>query len=74
MFKTRKNVIFAVGDKVTYIYRASGFDSEKGIIKEIIDNNFCFIVFNCGNDWDNYKEYTGEHCHLKSLRKGWEIT
>ena len=32
-------------------------DKEKGKIKSW-NSSFIFVVYNCDNDWDNYKNYT----------------
>jgi len=29
---------------------------------------FVFVVFNCDDDWDNYREYTGAACHPDDIR------
>ena len=58
-----------VGDKVTYI-APSG--KEKGIVKSICDQEYVFVVYNCGGDWDNYAEYTGARTNKDNLVLGWD--
>lgn len=53
-----------VGDKVLYLNR------DKGIIKQI-DQSKVWVVFNCGNDWDNYQNYTAALCNIRDLSSGW---
>lgn len=54
------------GDKVLYN------KIEKGIIKTIDGNNI-FVVFNCGEDWSNYRNYTAQNTPVNSLSKGWSV-
>ena len=58
---------FYVGDKVVYIP-----DNTEGIVKAITRENFCFVVFNCNNDWDNYQQYTAQNCKINDLRIRYE--
>ena len=39
---------------------------EKGIIKTIRDH-IIFIVYQCGGNWDNYKDYTACATHIEDL-------
>ena len=64
-----EKVVFAIGDKVTYTDKFS--KTTKGIVKAL-DSNKVFVVFNCGEDWDNYQEYTSEACKTSDLKLGWE--
>lgn len=57
-----------VGKKVTYI---TPFKRENGIIKSISDQDHVFVVYNCGNDWTNYKDYTGSRTRTRDLVFGW---
>ncbi len=59
-----------VGDKVTYI---TSFEKEKGIVKSIRDQEYVFVVYKCGGDWDNYAEYTGARTNKDNLVLGWEV-
>lgn len=62
---------FKVGDKVTYV-PGNGI-SEKGIIKEIVEesDNLVRVVYNCDNDWSNYKNYTSSLTDVRDLVSGW---
>ena len=64
-----------VGDKV--YYQPSHYPKnqwENGIIKEIPDHTFdsVRVVYNCGGDWNNYKEYTSALTNLRDLHLGWK--
>jgi hypothetical protein len=61
---------FYPGSKVAHV--SPNGDIENGIIKEICDDpKFMFVVFNCNDDWDNYKDYTGQRCSIYNLVRGW---
>lgn len=47
---------------------------ENGIVKEIRESNpdAVFVVYNCGGEWDSYKEYTSALTNLRDLNLGWE--
>ena len=55
------------GDKVNYTPT-----NENGIVKLIAHDNACFVVFHCNDDWEDYENYTGQHCRNKDLIKGWQ--
>lgn len=60
---------FKIGDKVTYI---SKYKKEQGIVKSISElDDFVFVVYNCGGDWDNYQNYTGASTSINDLVVGW---
>ena len=72
-----------VGDKV--YYQPSHFsktDWENGMVKEIPDfttdktasvgYNCIRVVYNCGGDWKNFKNYTGALTNLRDLKLGWK--
>jgi hypothetical protein len=42
------------------MYR-DGDVSKLGLIKRWNDS-FIFVVFNAGDNWDNFKDYTGQAC------------
>jgi len=45
---------------------------ENGIVKSLSeDESAAFVVYNCGGDWDNYKNYTAAHTDMKRLTYGW---
>ena len=56
------------GDKVIYIPTG-----QKGMVKSVphCGASHCFVVFNCGNDWQNYANYTGVNTPKDQLKKGW---
>lgn len=53
-----------VGDKVNY-------DSENGIVK-FTDNEYSWVVFKCGGNWDRYFDYTASRCNNSKLLIGWK--
>jgi hypothetical protein len=60
--------LFKEGDYVLY---ATKHKTEKGRVKSSNDH-YVFVVFHCGEEWDNYKDYTGAACkpeHLVQLSK-----
>lgn len=58
------------GNKVTYVDGTGGL--ENGIVKEVCeDTQYVFVVFNCNDDWKNFKEYTGQRTYIHDLVKGW---
>ena len=59
--------IFQEGDQVTY---QNGHKFEKGIIKTIEEGRI-FVVYNCGGEWENYRNYTAALTPVKFLFKGW---
>jgi len=59
---------FEVGEKVTYV---TPYKKEKGIVKSIASEDSTFVVYHCGDEWDNYKEYTAARTQNKDLIKGW---
>ena len=64
-----------VGDKVHDQPDHYGDEKwENGIIKEIpawsLDS--VRVVYNCGGDWENYKEYTSALTNIRDLRLGWK--
>lgn len=45
---------------------------ENGIVKSVNESGTAaFVVYNCGNDWDNYQNYTGQHTNINDLSIGW---
>lgn len=59
-----------VGQKVTY--NSPNGKKEKGIVKSVSPNGNGFIVYNCNNEWDNYKNYTGQYTLTMHLTIGWD--
>jgi len=56
------------GIKVTYLRDRK----EKGIIKSISDNKHVFVVYNCGGNWDDYKNYIAARTEISDLKLGWD--
>jgi hypothetical protein len=74
MKRDEMNKKFSVGDKVTY---KSFGKSEKGIVKSTftddeLDDEYCFVVYNCNNDWEDYRSYTAARTRNVDLTPGWE--
>lgn len=65
--------VFEVGEKVHYIRDNCNnpAEYENGIVKEILDRNHTRVVYNCGGDWDNYRDYTSALTDNMNLRRGW---
>ena len=64
-----------VGDKLCYQPEHYAPDKwENGMLKEVPDhtNTEVRVVFNCGGDWDNFKDYTSALTNLRDLTKGWK--
>ena len=47
---------------------------ENGMVKEIPDhtNDWIRVVYNCGGDWNNFKDYTSALTSIKDLTLGWK--
>ena len=59
-----------IGDKVTYV---TPYKQEHGIIKGRCEDLECvFVVYYCGEDWDNFMDYTGASTRIIDLVKGWK--
>ena len=64
-----------VGDKVYYQPKHYGEDKwENGIVKEVPEWSLDSIrvVYNCGGDWKNYKDYTSALTNVRDLKIGWK--
>lgn len=59
--------MFEKGDKVTYVTKNK---KEHGIVKKIYLSNV-FVVYHCGDNWENYTNYTAALTDKKYLVKGW---
>lgn len=46
---------------------------ENGIVKEVPEHTISSVrvVYNCHNDWGNYKDYTSAMTDCMDLQKGW---
>lgn len=62
-----------IGDKVHYIPDHEGAEAENGIVKDKSPSvsDCVWVVYNCADDWDNYRNYTGAMTNLKYLHHGW---
>ena len=65
-----------IGDKVCYQpehYKEEG-KYENGMVKSIPDDTIdsLFVVYNCGGDWRNFKDYTAAKTNLRDLQIGWK--
>ncbi len=64
-----------VGDKVHYqpSYYLKDDKWENGVVKEIPEHTVSSVrvVYNCGGDWLNYKNYTSAMTDVMDLEKGW---
>lgn len=65
-----------IGDKVCYQPEHYKEDDrfENGMVKEIPDftNDAIRVVYNCGGDWDNFKNYTSALTDIRDLTLGWK--
>lgn len=70
-----KKGILQEGDKVYYQPEHYKKDDkfENGIVKEIPEHTdyAVRVVYNCGGNWANYKNYTSALTNLRDLNKGW---
>lgn len=62
-----------VGEKVHYTYNNDPSTFENGIVKEIPQEATMSVrvVYHCGGDWENYKEYTSALTLIEHLKMGW---
>ncbi len=65
---------FKVGDRVHYQQEFAGDHWENGIVKEIPEHtpDAIRVVYNCGDDWENYQNYTSALTNLTDLKRGWK--
>lgn len=61
------------GEKVHYKPEHDKNEYENGIIKTIPHASLdsVFVVYNCNDDWDNYRHYTAQFTNIKDLYLGW---
>lgn len=45
---------------------------EKGIVKSVSDDEHAFVVYNCGENWDDYENYTAARTKISDLEEGWK--
>jgi hypothetical protein len=65
-----------IGAKVHYQpehYKANG-KFENGIVKEVPEHTTTAVrvVYNCGGDWKNYKNFTSALTNVNDLYYGWK--
>lgn len=64
-----------IGEKVhyqpTFLKDSNRF--ENGIVKGLSPNGGVFVVYRCGGDWKNFKNYTAENTHPIDLFLGWKM-
>lgn len=62
-----------VGDKVHYQPKWMDKTAENGILKEFPSHtpNRVRVVYNCGDDWENYQNYTSILTRVEDLKYGW---
>lgn len=64
---------YKVGDKVHYSPKKG--PKENGIIKRIDDIPYVvpiiYVVYQCNNNWDNYKDYPAVWTRKEDLKLGW---
>jgi len=77
--------VLKIGQKVHYQPEHYGeAEWENGLIKEIpdfasdseptIEYKCVRVVYNCNDDWKNYKNYTSALTHIRDLKLGWKHT
>ena len=60
---------YKVGEDVHY---SKNDTTQNGRIKEIdYGQETAFVVYHCNDDWDNYRNYTGQLTNLSDLKLGW---
>lgn len=63
------------GDKVCYVNPYNKNEWENGIVKSLNDGTDeqynVYVVYNCGDDWDNYMNYRGARTNPMDLEIGW---
>jgi len=56
-----------VGDYIIYTDKNSN-RTEFGRIKSVVNEDFIFAVYSCAGEWDNFKDYTGQHTPVENIR------
>jgi len=61
------------GDKIHYVAPHEGAVPQNGMFKSLneFDKTHIFVVFNCGEDWERYKDYTGQNTPISRVFPGW---
>ncbi len=64
-----------IGEKVTYIPFVGCEPSQyqNGIVKSHPEHTTesVFVVYNCAEDWKNFKDYTAALTPVRMLKRGW---
>ena len=62
------------GDKVHYwpAHYIKQDKHENGMVKSLAPNGGVFVVYNCGGDWDNYREFTAANTKAHDLFYDWK--
>jgi len=62
--------IIHVGDKVTYV---GNNRLEHGVVKSILPDlhGYVYVVYHCGDNWDDYLKYTSSATRIADLEPGW---
>lgn len=67
-----EEILHDPGDHVT---RITDYKIELGFVKEIRKEDppyiYYMVVYNWGDDWENYEDYTGASTREDELRQGW---
>lgn len=53
-----------------YVHYTNHGKKENGRVKSVEDG-YAFVVYHCGGDWDNFRNYTGARTETDNLSKGW---
>lgn len=59
---------FKKGDRVTY---TDDRDRQQAGIVKSKNSKYVFVVFNCGDNWHKFEEYTAQACNPEHLTHGW---
>lgn len=61
-----------VGTKVHHSRYIGRFIKQNGILKSFSNQpGYAFIVYKCNEEWEKYREYTGELTRLVDIKFGW---
>jgi|SRR6185503_17824480 len=57
----------------TKVYYTTPYGKKSnGIVKSFNDDKtIAFVVYHCGNDWKNYRDYTGAATNIDEIEYGW---
>ncbi len=64
---------FEIGSKVTYKPVNPNRKTENGIVHSYSGMpHFVYVVFNCDNNWSNYRDYAAQLTPKGELYLGWD--